>query len=230
MHEREPTPEAIQVIRDHLAAVHGRGDFELRRDVSFVDNNPGSAVIVYLPESGLSAARFTCKDEGCAGLIFPAGKPTYGHPERNTWLLLAHRELGTTLLGGVTDPAERAMLLEDWDRGHLGQLEVKAARTRRSMRTKKAARPSIDERRARCQEYLLARVRSGASVLEAVDALDALRGDEPHAYERLMCGPDILKSETLRKYWSDIPIAVRNAARVEGDRARAARTGEKSTP
>jgi len=38
-----------------------------------------------------------------------------------------------------------------------------------------------------------------------------------------MCGPDILKPETLRKYWGGIPIAVRNAARAAG-------AAKKSTP
>jgi hypothetical protein len=45
-----------------------------------------------------------------------------------------------------------------------------------------------------------------------------------------MCGPDILKPETLRKYWGEIPIEVRDAARAEGARARALRTDKKSTP
>jgi len=223
MHEREPTPEAIQAIRDHLATAHGRSDFELRRDVAWVSNSPAGALVVYLPESGFVGARFVCKDAVCAGLIFLAGAPTYGHPERNASMLLAHPELSTTLLHGVTDPAERAMLLEDWDRGRLGQLQVTAAHTRRAQSTKKAGRPSVDDRRERCQQFLLARVREGARVADAIEALDGLRTTDPPAYRRCMGGPDIRTPETLRKYWSDIPIDVRNAARAAG-------AAEKSTP
>ena len=221
MHETEPTPEAIQAIRDHLATTHGRTDFELYRDVAFRDHCPEGAQITYLAETSISGPRFECNDTACAGLIFLAGEPTYGHPERNSMLLLAHPELRTTLLAGVGDPADRAMLLEDWDRGRLGQLQVKAAHTRRSMSTKKQERPRVEERRARCQEYLLVRVREGAIVNDAIAALDALRNDDLFAYERLICGPGILKPETLKKYWGKIPIAVRSAARTEGARARA---------
>ena len=72
MHEREPTPKAIDAIRDHLRGTHGHTDFDLLRDVAYVGNNPAAAVIVYLPESGFAGARFECKDTACAGLIFPA--------------------------------------------------------------------------------------------------------------------------------------------------------------
>jgi len=230
MHEAEPTPAAIAKIHTHLATRHGRGDFDLRRDVAYVGNNPEGAVIVYLPESGLAGAQFVCKDPACVGRTFSAGEPTYGHPERNSWLLLAHPELGTTLLHRVTDPAERAMLLEDWDRGRLGEREAKAAHTRRAMHTNKADRPTVDERRERCQAFLLARVRKGAIVNDAIAAVDVLRTDDPPAYFTLMCGPTGRSLETLRKDWTAIPIAVRNAARTEGARVRAASTQEESTP
>jgi len=221
--ETEPTPGATQVIWTHLAVTHGRGDFDLNRDVAFAGNDPEGAQITYLAETPGSGPRFVCAHPTCAGKIFLAGEPTYGHPARNAWLLHAHPELGTTLLAGVGDPADRAMLLEDWDRGRLGQLQAKAAHTRRSMPTKKADRPSVDERRERCQDFMLARVREGTTVKDAIDALDALRTEDPRGYERLMGGPDIRTAETLRKYWGDIAIAVRNAARAAG-------AGKKATP
>lgn len=222
MHERHPTPQAIAAIKEHLVGTHNRADFDLARDVSWVDNNPDSAVIVYLPESGISAARFTCKHEGCAGLIFAAGEPTYGHPERNSFLLLAHPELRTTLLTGVGDPADQSLLLEDWDRGRLGRARLAAVQKRHGMATKKADRPSVDARRKRCQKFLLERVRRGATVQDALDALDGLRTSDPYAYEHLMGGPDRRSTEALKKYWRAIPIAERNAVRAEGARARAA--------
>ncbi len=230
MHETEPTPAAIEKIHTHLATRHGRGDFELCRDVAYVGNSPAGALVVYQPEAGLSGPRFTCLDASCVGRIYPADLPTHGHPERNSLLLLAYPELGRTLLHGVTDPADRDMLLEDWDRGRLGEAQVAAVQKRHGMATNKEDRPTVDERRTRCQEFLLVRVRKGAIVKDAIDALDALRTDDLPAYECLMCRPDVLKPETLRKYWGDIPIAVRNAARAEGARARAISTDRKSTP
>ena len=230
MHEREPTPEAIAAMREHLKRVHGRADFDLQCDVAYVGNSPEGAVIVYLPESGLSGPRFDCKHAACVGRIFTAGAPSYGHPERNAWLMFAYPELATTLLHGVTDPAERALLLEDWDRGRLGQRQLAAVHTRRAQATKKTDRPSVDERRKRCQQFLLARVREGARVIDAIAAPDALRTTDPSAYAPLMGGPDIRTPETLRKYWSDIPVDVRNAARVEGARVLAARAAPPSAP
>jgi len=223
MHEREPTPQAVDAIRAHLLRAHNRGEFDLRRDAAYVGNNPADALVVYLPEDGLAAARFTCKHAACAGRIYLAGEPTYGHPERNTWLQLAHPGLSTTLLHGITDPAGRAMLIEDWDGGRLGQLEVTAAHTRRAMHTNKADRPTVDERRERCQAFLLARVREGARVDQALAAVERLRTSDQAAYFTLMCGPTGRSLETLRKDWTAIPIAVRNAARIEGARAPAAR-------
>jgi hypothetical protein len=228
MHETEPTPAAIEKIHIHLATRHGRGDFDLRRDVAYIDNCPAGALVTYLAETPIAPARFECA--ACPGRIFVAGDSTYGHPERNSLLLLAYPELGTTLLGGVGDAADRAMLLEDWDRGRLGQREVTAAHTRRSMDTKKADRPVVDERRERCQEFLLARVREGARVNDALAAVERLRTSNPPAYFTLMCGPTGRSLETLRKDWSAIPIAVRNAARANGARVRAASTQEASTP
>jgi hypothetical protein len=223
MYETEPTPEAIQAIRDHLESEHGRTDFDLYRDVAFRDNDPEGAQITYIAEARGSAPRFVCADSECAGRTFLAGEPTYGHPARNSWLVRAHPELHTTLLHGVGDPADQAMLIEDWDRGRLGEREVKAAHTRRAQSTKKAHRPGVDDRRERCQQFLLARVREGARVIDAIDALDGLRTTDPPAYRRCMGGPDIRTRETLRKYWSEIPIDVRNAARAEG-------AAKKSTP
>ena len=224
MHERQPTREAIAAIRDHLASAHGRTDFDLVRDVSFVESNADSAVIVSLPESGISAARFTCKDPGCAGLIFAAGEPSYGHPERSAFVLFAHPELSATLLHGITDPQERAIVIEDWDRGRLGRLNVKAAHTRRAQSTKKEDRPTVTERRTRCQAFLLTRVRTGARVADAIADLDELRTTDPPTYRQLMRGPEIRTPETFKKYWSGIPIAVRNAARAQGALVRAAGT------
>ena len=194
-----------------------------QRDVAYVGNSPAGARVIYLPESGFVGARFECNDAACAGLIFEAGAPTYGHPERNTWLLLAHPELATTLLHGVTDPAERAMLLEDWDRGAPGPAPGQSGThpPRACPPRRPTARRSMSGANA-ARQFLLARVREGAGVADAIAALDALRTEDPPAYARLMCGPDIRNRRRFRKYWSAIPIEVRNAARAEGARALAA--------
>ena len=91
------------------------------------------------------------------------------------------------------------MLLDDWDRGRLGQREVKAAHTRCAQSTRKTDRPTVDARRRRCQQFLVAHVREGARVIEAICALDGLRSTAPPVYARLMGGPDIRTPETLKE-------------------------------
>ena len=230
MYETEPTPEATQAIRDHLTKEHSQAEFDLHRDVAFRDNDPEGARINYLAETPGSGPRFACSDKSCEGRIFMAGEPTYGHPARNAWLLHTHPELRTTLLAGVRDTADQALLLEDWDRGRLGEARVTAVHKRHGMATKKADRPSVDERRTHCQEFMLERVREGAIVKDAIEALDDLRTDDPSAYVRLMGGPGARDTETLKKYWRAIHIAVRNAARTDGALARAATRAQKPAP
>ena len=215
MHEHEPSAQAREQIARHLAEEHGRADLDLRRDVAFPGNDAGAeALIAYLAQSARASARFTCS--ACPGLIFVAGEPAYGAPERHVWLLLAHPELRTTLLAGVNDPAEQALLLEEWDRGNLGAAQVRAVRQRHSLRTKKADRPTVEARRARCQAFLLERVERGQSVEAAVGALVALRSVEPAAYERIMGCATAYAPETLRRHWRDIDRALRDAARATG--------------
>lgn len=146
MYETAPTPAAVDAIRAHRARAQPprcRSASRRRRR----RQHPAGGRVVDLPESGFSGARFVRTDPACAGWISAAGAPTSGHPERNAWLMLAHPERATTLLNGVSDPAARAMLLEDWDRGHVGQREAAAAHRRRAQATRRAGRPGVDARK-----------------------------------------------------------------------------------
>ena len=50
---------------------------------------------------------------------------------------------------------ERALVVEDWDRGRLAAARVVGIRRRRGIATKRDARPVVEERVARCQRFLL---------------------------------------------------------------------------
>ncbi len=226
MHEREPTREAIEEIRAHLASKHDWTDFDLHRDVAFGDNAPPTAVIAYIAQTPTASARFRCSE--CPTQIFLAGEPAYGDPVRSSLLLVAHPEQ-EILLHGAGSLADRALLGEELDRGELARSLVSTAQKRRGMATKKADRPTVDERRSRCQTFLLERVTDGALVHEAIAALVDLRTDDPERYERITDGTIPYANETFRRYWLAIDIAERNAARAAGEAARAARRAAKST-
>ena len=89
---------------------------------------------------------------------------------------------------------------------------------------------SVALARAGARWFGVADAGEGARVIDAIAAPDALRTTDPSAYAPLMGGPDIRTPETLSKYWSDIPVDVRNAARVEGARVLAARAAPPSAP
>ena len=158
------------------------------------------------------------------------GAPTFGHPDRNAWLARSYLELRTTVLQAVDDPAEQALMIEEWDRGRLSKALLKEVQKPLGMVTKTADRPNVSERRTNCQEFRLAEVRGGATVDDAIAALDSLRTNDPSGYARLMYRPGARDTETLKKYWRAIEIAVRNAARKDGAVARAAKGAQKPAP
>jgi len=208
-----------------LASEHDQTDFELVRDVAFGDNAPATATIAYIAQSPTASVRFRCSR--CPGLIFLAGEPAHGDPMRNSLLQLAHPEQ-EMLLHGAGGLADRALLGEELDRGELARGLVSTAQKRRGMATKKADRPTVDERRSRCQTFLLERVADGALVHEAIAALVDLRTDDPERYEQITDGTILYAKETFRRYWLALDISERNAARAAGEAARAARRAAKS--
>lgn len=214
MHESEPLPEVVAAAGCHLAEAHGRASFDPERELTYPGHERAPALVVYLAETPRAAAGFAC--EICRERVFPV-EPSYGHPARNAQLLRDHPELETTLLRGVGNPDERALLLEDWDRGRIGQAQAIEARRRRGMATRRAARPVVEERRRRCQAFLLENYVALGTKEAAIGALIALARHDPPAHERLTGRPTPLAPSTLNGYWKLIPLAERARARAQRD-------------
>jgi hypothetical protein len=120
MREQEPTIEALEEIRAHLAGAHGRTDFDLRRDVAFPESTPEEARVAYLPETRFARARFICSE--CDGGIFIQGQSTGGRPERRATILHVYPQLGMIWRDGVRDATGLALLVKEWNRGRLGEV------------------------------------------------------------------------------------------------------------
>jgi hypothetical protein len=72
--------------------------------------------------------------------------------------------------------------------------------------------PALD-RRVGSQRFLLARYAELGKLNEAVWELVHLHDREPVCYRELTGSDDLPQHETLRRYWKQIPIAQRRAAR-----------------
>jgi hypothetical protein len=119
MREQEPSGDALEEIRAHLEHTHGLTDFDLQRDVAYPDNTPEYARVAYLPETRFARARFICSE--CNGGIFIHGQPSHSRPARSATLLHAHPQRGIIVQHGVHDASSLALLVNEWNRGNLGQ-------------------------------------------------------------------------------------------------------------
>jgi hypothetical protein len=120
------------------------------------------------------------------------------------------------VLHGVGDLEDRERLTTDWDLGRHARERLTHLDRRDGMATRAADRPVVDERRTRCQAWLLGRVRAGVTVETAIRELVALHRVDPGAYAALN-GDSVARSvETFRKYWQHTPLAERNTARALG--------------
>lgn len=221
MYETTPTPAAVDAIRAHRACA------QPPRASIRIATSPSSATprgracgrparVGILKERGSSAQ--TPRAPG--GSLLPV-RPPPGTPSQTPGSCSLTPSVPPRSLTGSATRQRGRCFIEDRDRGHVGQREIAAAHRRRAQATRRAGRPGVDARRRRCQRFLVAQVRAGARVDQAICALDGLRNTGPSAYTGLMCALDRCQPETLRVYWSAIPIEVRNAARREGARGAA---------
>jgi hypothetical protein len=208
---RVPSVELLDDMRRHARDVHGV-TLEPERDVQGLAAQPADVWLTWEPQNFARPARYSCAR--CPGWKFGVGEPLYGDPVRNAYLLRNSRMLQELTAG--LPIAEREALIEASDRGELGQALANAVAVRAAVRTKRPGAPADLERRVRCQEALLARVERGLTVAEAIDELEALHKTDPEEQQRIFGRAYPYGLETIRKYWKDIPIAVRNAARERG--------------
>lgn len=227
VYETSPTEAAIAEIRAHLDGKHEGAELDLDCDVIWPGHEPAGARIVYLPERPSRHATFRCTD--CPAMIFPAGPPSSGHGDRNAFLRAASPHVQAAL-GTFHGAGDQDRIVTAVDSGALGRAVAVLVDRQTAQSTKRADRPIVEERRGNVQGFLLDEVRAGVTVTQAIERFDELRRDDFIRYVTLLGGETARSTETVRKDWHGIDIAVRNAARDEGAAARTRRAREKSTP
>ena len=212
MYETSPHADVLAQISRHLGDEHGRPGFDPQRHVTWPGHVGEEALAVYIRETAWAPAGFTCLV--CDTRVFPVA-PSYGHPFRNAQLVRDHPELGTLTHG--LGPDERALVVEEWDRGRLAAARVGEIRKRRGMATKRDARPVVQERVASCQGFLLERYVTVGTVSGAIEALVDLARSHPKAHRRILKQALGMSGETYRRYWRQIPLERREEARRARD-------------
>jgi hypothetical protein len=207
VYETEPTEVAINEIRAHLNDAHGRLDLDVERDIVWPGHDPAGARVVFLPESPSRHATFRCAD--CPARIFPAGLPSDRHPGRNAFLRAASPEARSTV-ATLRGAGDLDRIVGAWESGAVGKAVGVLVERQEAQATKRADRPVVEERRANVQGFLLAEVRAGATVTQAIERFDELRRDDFIRYVGLLGGETYRSTETVRKDWHGIDIAVRN--------------------
>ncbi len=226
MYESEPLPEVVAAARAHLAKAHELPDFDPECDLTYPGHERSPALVVYLAETARVAAGFVC--EICGERSFPV-EPSYGHPARNAQLLADHPELWAEVSG--LDEAERAIVLEDWDRQRRrgrGQERLRTALRRRGLATKRATRPEVARRIACCQEFLLSAWVELGSQDRAVRALIALADEDPARHHKIVGGRYPMAYETYLSYLKALPAGRRDQAKAERDARLATERAERA--
>jgi hypothetical protein len=208
-----PTP-MLDLMREHLREEHGYKVLRLARDLYLGGERKESQHLTWNP------LKMTYRCDLCPGHVFSTGAAT---PERLRKAQLISPAVQARLVG-ITDPAERDEMTRRQLDGSLNREDLRRMQGADAKRRRaKGKRPGVEERRARLQAWLLEQVRARGGILDrALEEAERLQLRDPDAWARLSGRQ--LGGGTLRDYWQDIPVAVREGAQTEG-RKRA----EKST-
>lgn len=209
MSAEQPVPpsEAVrEEMREHLEAEHRRG-FEAKRDVFYEGNQSPDAVFTHRPETAASAEGFSC--ELCGRTFLSALEPGLSE-ERITYLARNDSELARLLAEAGVDQRTELVKAHRSERSAAALLERRRRRER--LQTVKP-QPAAAARRQRAQAYLLATYEEIGNVEEALWSLAQLRIRDPKAYRQIMGDEHDYKIGTLDKYWQEIPLAEREAAK-----------------
>lgn len=194
-------------MRDHLAAEHGR-EFDLERDLFHEGNSPSGAILTHRAASAAASEGFWCSL--CPGRVFLVSLEPELSEERIAYLARLDPELGA-LLAEVGE-AERAELVE----AHLEKQRAASLlreHRRRARLGQGIEQPEAKRRREGAQRYLLARYEEIGNVEEALWSLLQLGNRDPRAYRQVMGTDRPFALETLRKYWGDIDLELRQDAK-----------------
>ena len=202
-----PSLACIELMRRHLAQEHGLS-LELWSQASFTGNVQAEAPLTFLPETPAAAEGFYCRD--CPGRNFRIAPAPGLSAERIDHLALHDPEL-QGLLADASE-AERAELVEAFQAEKQAAALLERHRKRTRLRTAKP-QPAAQERRERAQAYLLAKYEEIGNVEEALWDLMQLRARDLATYRRVIGSDQEYKLETFRKYWAEVPLEEREAAK-----------------
>lgn len=190
-----PPKGRVDVAR-RLAAAHPK--LVISRHVISPCSRPDRAPITYRPETPSSPAGYRC--ELCPGQVFYPVEPSYGHPARNAYLLRTNPGLREKVLG--LTPKQSAIVIADWDRRRStqGKAELDEVLKRQGRATKRAGRPDVAARIARCQEYLLDAWERLGTQEAAIRELIALAEEDPDEHKRVVGRRYPMANETYRQY------------------------------
>lgn len=188
-------------MAEHLRG-HGIERLLLRRHLHRGGPRKDSQLLTWNPVK----ASFSCRL--CPGQVFATGEIT-----AETVTTVQQFDPGVRAhLVGLTDPVDRDEMTRRYLDGSLNRERLRQLRGADARRRSAAgARPAVEHRRRRLQQWMLERMRVHGvfeRVLEEADRLDAA-GWAALAVQRL-------SRETLRDYWQDIPVEERERARAAG--------------
>lgn len=209
--EGAPDGEVREAIARHLVEAHGLTDFELLRDVAFGAHVPNDPRVAYFAPVHGKRAGFSCARCGHRQFF---GEPDYEDPQHQMKLKITHpQEISTPTRGVPFEDHPR--VIADWDSGRMGRQRADEANRRRQMATRPSARPEVDARRERCQEYLLERYVELGRLEDAIAALIDLHQTDPQRHLEIVGRRYPLAESTYKKYWGAISHRRRENARRE---------------
>ena len=208
-------PEDRVDVALRLAAAYP--ELVISRHVTSPCSRPPGAPITYLPETSSAPAGYQC--DLCPGRLFYPVEPTYGHPARNAYLLRTATGLREKVLG--LTPKQRAIVIEDWDRrrGTQGKAELEEVLRRQGRATKRAGRPEVEARIARCQDYLLEAWERLGTKEAAIWDLIQLADTDPARHQRIVGKRYPMAYSTYHQYLGKKGLSGRRAevqARIRG--------------
>jgi hypothetical protein len=144
-------------------------------------------------------------------MVFIAGPPPYGDPERNQILQLHDPALRAVLAPLPRDTWDA--VTEAWDRGDYQRTVAEQAVGKSQQRTKPRSDPATHRRRTGAQEWMLEHYAQIGRLEEVLDELDEIIQTDPQRRVAILGAGKAIGRETLRRYWKQIPTIRRATAK-----------------
>jgi hypothetical protein len=206
----EPPQIVQEAMARHRLVEHGLS-FQLGRDVHYQGHSPKRGTLDYIAPSPKTGALFTCSKPGCVGRRFIVTAPPYGDPERNAFLELWDPTLRK--LAGSLHGADRAALVEAYDRGGLAKLLANGTQARAAKQVSKRTRRVDKQRIEGAQKYMLQQRMVAPIDNDAIWDLVQLHERDPALYRKVTGADKKIEFQTARRHWQNIDAGLKARAR-----------------